>query len=199
MISTISSPRVGMILAAVLFAGVLLEGIPPSSGQGSSAQDSAVRPRPTEKSAKTKPCIAPEYRQFDFWIGDWDVVDADNPTTIVARARIDRILGGCVLHEDYQDTDGHKGQSFSIYDASANLWRQSWVTNRGEFLLIGGGFKDGAMVLSGSQRTDDGKEKQIRGVWKPMEGGVRETAVTSLDGGKSWKPWFDLLFRPHKL
>jgi ketosteroid isomerase-like protein len=30
-----------------------------------------------------------------------------------------------------------------------------------------------------------------------MSGGVRETAVTSTDGGKSWKPWFDLVFRPH--
>jgi hypothetical protein len=26
---------------------------------------------------------------------------------------------------------------------------------------------------------------------------VRETAVRSIDGQKSWQPWFDLIFRPH--
>jgi hypothetical protein len=31
-----------------------------------------------------------------------------------------------------------------------------------------------------------------------MTGGVRETAVTSTDGGTTWQPWFDLVFRPHK-
>lgn len=35
-----------------------------------------------------------------------------------------------------------------------------------------------------------------RGVWKPEKGGVRESAVTSADGGKTWEPWFDLMFRP---
>jgi DICT domain-containing protein len=54
------------------------------------------------------------------------------------------------------------------------------------------------MVLSGADRTDDGKERRVRGIWKPEDGGVRETAVTSTDGGKTWKPWFDLVFRPHK-
>jgi hypothetical protein len=27
--------------------------------------------------------------------------------------------------------------------------------------------------------------------------GVRETAETSADGGTTWKPLFDLVFRPH--
>jgi len=43
----------------------------------------------------------------------------------------------------------------------------------------------------------DGKSKLIRGTWKSVAGGVRETAVSSTDDGKTWKPWFDLMFRPH--
>jgi hypothetical protein len=35
-------------------------------------------------------------------------------------------------------------------------------------------------------------------MWKPVNGGVRETAFSSTNGGKTWKPWFDLMFRPHK-
>jgi ketosteroid isomerase-like protein len=149
------------------------------------------------ESARTPPCAAPEYRQFDFWIGDWDVFDVDNPAKQVARVHVDRILDGCVLREDYQDTEGHKGQSFSIYDASRRSWHQSWVTNRGQVLQLNGGLESGHVTLNASELTADGKEKQIRGVWKPVAEGVRETAVTSIDGGKNWEPWFDLMFRPH--
>ena len=90
-----------------------------------------------------------------------------------------------------------KGQSFSIYDASRGIWHQSWVTNRGKLLVIEGKIEAGEMVLSGVEHTAEG-QTIIRGRWKPVDGGVRETAVTSADGGKTWKRWFDLLFRPHK-
>jgi ketosteroid isomerase-like protein len=53
------------------------------------------------------------------------------------------------------------------------------------------------MVLAGAERGADGAEKLVRGAWKAINGGVRETAVTSLDAGKTWQPWFDLVFRPH--
>lgn len=58
------------------------------------------------------------------------------------------------------------------------------------------------MVLSGVDHAADShgnsEAKLVRGSWKPVNDGVRETAVTSLDGGKTWTPWFDLVFRPHK-
>lgn len=138
-------------------------------------------------------CAAPAYRQFDFWIGDWDVFDMDSPSK-VARAQVDLILDGCVLREDYQSKDGRKGQSFSIYDASRDVWHQTWVTDRGVLLVIEGKFEGGMMILSG---LDPAKGALVRGEWKPESGNVRETAVTSSDGGKTWKPWFDLVFRPH--
>ena len=135
-------------------------------------------------------CVASAYRQFDFWAGDWDVFEVGNSVQ-VAHARVDLILDGCVLREKYQGTDGHEGQSFTMYDASRNLWHQSWVTNRGEMLEIEGKIEGDEMVLSGK---DHAKGELVRGAWKPVNGGVRETAVTSTDGGKTWKPWFDLMF-----
>ncbi|HEY6252412.1 MAG TPA: nuclear transport factor 2 family protein [Candidatus Angelobacter sp.] len=149
----------------------------------------------SSQSPASASCAAPEYRHFDFWIGDWDVFESDKATP-VAHVLVDRILGGCVLREDYQDTEGHKGQSFSIYDASRKVWHQSWVTNRGQLLIIEGQLHEGAMVLSGSDHTAQGQERLVRGNWKPVSSGVRESAVTSTDGGKTWSPWFDLLFRP---
>jgi len=139
-------------------------------------------------------CTAPEYHQFDFWVGDWDAFDFDNPNTKVARTKVDRILDGCVLRENYEGADGHEGQSLNVYDASRKLWHQSWVTNRGEMLELEGKYQDGAMVLSGSDHAKHGQ--LVRGTWTAVKGGVREVGETSDDGGKTWKPWFDIVFRP---
>jgi hypothetical protein len=45
------------------------------------------------------PCAAPEFHQFDFWIGDWDTFEID-AKKVVARNRVDLILDGCVLRDD---------------------------------------------------------------------------------------------------
>lgn len=145
---------------------------------------------------KSTACSAPEFRQFDFWAGDWDAFDVDNPNTAAARAHVDPILDGCVLHEDYRGTNGSHGESFTIYDATRKVWHQSWVTNRGVLLTIEGKMENGEMVLSGVDRTSDGKERHVRGTWKPVPGGVSEVALRSIDGGKTWQPWFDMMFRP---
>jgi hypothetical protein len=151
-----------------------------------------------ETAPKAAPCTAPEYHQFDFWIGDWDGFDMDKPTVVVARNHVDRILGGCVLREDYRGTDRSEGQSFNIYDASRKVWHQTWVTNHGRLLVMEGRFHSGKMILAGADRTADGKERRVRGIWKPEKTGVRETAFTSIDAGKTWQPWFDMIFRPHQ-
>jgi hypothetical protein len=60
---------------------------------------------------KPSPCAGPEYRVFDFWVGDWDAFDVGNPAP-VARVRVDRILDGCVLREDYQQTGWDERSEF---------------------------------------------------------------------------------------
>jgi hypothetical protein len=140
-------------------------------------------------------CAQPQYHQFDFWIGRWEVFDIDQPGSPVAHVNVDRILGGCVVHERYDGVNGSHGESFSIYDASEKLWRQSWVTNRGKSLVIEGNWKAGEMILTGMDRSL-GPPTQVQGIWKPVKGGIREVAVRSADRGQTWKPWFDLMFRP---
>jgi hypothetical protein len=158
----------------------------------------ALVPRPSPAAKAGNACNAPEYHQFDFFVGDWDAFDTSDPTHAVARNRVQLILDGCVLLEDYEGNDGHEGQSFSIYDASRKIWHQTWVTNNGKLLVIEGKLENGAMVLSGSDLTPEGARRMVRGTWKQFPGGVRENAVTSVDGGKSWQVWFDMEFRPHQ-
>ena len=144
------------------------------------------------------PCAGSAYRQFDFWIGNWDVFDVERPAVVVAHARVELILNGCVLHEVYQSLDGHKGESFSIYDGTRDTWHQSWVNDHGYLLTIEGRLRDGAMILEGTDHLSDGKPRQVRGQWRSQDHGVREAAVRSTDGGVTWVPWFDLLFLPHR-
>lgn len=165
----------------------------------SAAAGAARRPiAAAQATSQPSACSAPEYHQLDFWIGDWDAYDVGAPKTPVARARVDRLLDGCVLKENYQGVTGGEGQSFSIYDSARKVWHQSWVTNRGKLLVIEGQFKNGEMVLSGTDYFTPA-HPIIRGTWKPdpQAGGVRETAVTSTDNGATWQPLFDLIFRPH--
>lgn len=172
--SILQSVRVGcrFAIAVLMLSGLLF-----------AASDST---RPPDASA----CSSPENRQFDFWAGDWDVFDYGSAVR-VASARVDLILNGCVLHEDYRGADGHEGQSFTTYDPIKHEWQQSWVTNRGETLELQGKFSSGKIELTGE---DHKAGTIVRGWWQPEGGGVRETAVTSADNGKSWKPWFDIMF-----
>lgn len=143
-------------------------------------------------------CAAPVYRQFDFFAGNWDAYDVQAPEKTVAHNKVDVILDGCVIHEDYRQNDGLHGESYSLYDTARKVWHQSWVTNRGELLLLDGGLQGNRMVFTGTQLTRDGKPSLLRGVWYRQGDGVRETATRSLDGGKTWQPVFDMLFKPHR-
>jgi hypothetical protein len=144
-------------------------------------------------------CGDASYRQLDFWLGDWDVFDLGGEAA-VARAHIARILDGCVVHELYESADvgGTRGESFSIFDRSRGVWHQTWVTARGALLQIEGTARAGRVELAGSYLDAQRQRVQIRAAWWPATEGVREQAETSRDGGHSWKPEFDLVFRPHR-
>lgn len=139
-------------------------------------------------------CGSPEFRQFDFWIGDWNAFDSKTGEK-VAHVRVEPILDGCVLQESYDGADGHRGKSLSVYDATRGVWHQTWVTNQGQLLAIEGKWQGNVMTLAGSRHTNTGVVGQlVRGTWKPTQDGVREVAVVSDDAGTSWT-WFDLTFK----
>lgn len=166
-------------------------------GVALAASGSAGPSRATAAQAQQPACSSPQYRQFDFWLGDWDVVDAATHER-VARARVRSILGNCVVLEEYRGSTGIVGRSFSIYDVTRDVWHQTWVTDRGRLLAIEGHFRGGVMEMEGSDRAAAGApERWVRGRWQALGHGVRESAVRSIDAGKSWQPWFDLTFRPH--
>jgi hypothetical protein len=143
-------------------------------------------------------CSAKEYHQLDFWIGDWDTFETDTPGgASIARARVEPIAQGCAIHELYEQGDGLVGDSILSYDPVRKQWQQTWVTNRGSLMVLWGNFKDGALILEGEAHLRDGKSVMQRITWQAQDSGVRESAVLSKDGGKTWTAAFDVLFRKH--
>src|ERR1700761_4900035 len=139
--------------------------------------------------APAVPCSAPEYRQFDFWLGDWDVT---NPAGKVAgHNHVTKEYGGCVLQEHWTGAGGSLGSSFNIYDPVRKVWHQTWVDNGGTLLEIEGGLKAGSMVMTGEQLQADGTKLLNRITWTPKDGKVRQHWETSVDGGKTWATAFD--------
>ena len=143
-------------------------------------------------------CRSPEYRQFDFWVGDWDAYDLPDTAKTVARIHVTSIMDGCALREVYVQKDGLNGESFSLWDASRGRWHQSWVTNRGALLLLEGRLEGERMVLTAPEWKPDGSSMLLRGIWWRDGANVRHQAERSTDGGRTWVPVWDMVFRPHR-
>jgi hypothetical protein len=148
---------------------------------------------PSVLASQTPPptCAAPEYRQFDFWLGTWDVFNPQGKE--VGTNTITLELNGCVLHEHWESVAGaHRGQSFNIYDRTSGRWHQTWVANNGNLLLLDGGLRDGNMVLEGRSVRANGATVQNRITWsREPDGSVRQLWEQSTDGGKTWSAGFD--------
>ena len=137
-------------------------------------------------------CADLSFRQFDFWVGDWNVATVDGK--LVGRDRVEKAYGGCVLQEHWTSVDGGTGGSLTLYDASRKLWHQTWVDSTGTLVVLEGGLKDGRMVMTGEMTGSDGKRQQDRMSWTPKDGKIRQLWETSEDGGKSWSIIFDVTY-----
>ncbi len=134
------------------------------------------------------PCNAPEYRAFDFWLGQWTVTTPDGK--VAGSNRIESEYDGCVLHERY--TAGKfRGESLNIYDPGRGVWHQTWVDNQGTLLLLEGGLVQDAMILEGQTAGAEGQVVRHRITWTPgADGSVRQFWQTTNTAGE-WETAFD--------
>jgi hypothetical protein len=143
--------------------------------------------------ARLPTCDAAEYRQLDFWVGDWDVTSHGQPA---GKNLVTREEDGCLVHEHWTGASGDTGQSFNFYDRGDQKWHQVWVSNSGNVLDLAGTYVDGTLTYYGRNRRPDGRMLEHRlSFHANPDGSVRQLWQTSADGGATWKESFDGLYR----
>ncbi len=139
--------------------------------------------------AAPAPCTAPEYRQFDFWVGHWTVRDAGGE--MAGSNRISLEERGCVLIEAWQGAQGGTGRSYNYFDPAAGMWRQNWISP-GVLIDIAGGMVGGSMALEGHiVYTAKAQRRPFRGTWTALPDGRVRQFFEEKRGDEGWQPWFE--------
>lgn len=134
-------------------------------------------------------CQKDEHRQFDFWLGQWQVVRDDGQ--LAGSNQITKGYNGCVIKERYQAGSGFHGESVNIFDVTTGRWHQTWVDSSGLLLQLQGGWEDGEMVLQGDRQNLQGVKIQDKITWRVNgDGSVRQLWQSKVAGG-DWQITFD--------
>ncbi|MEL6359481.1 MAG: hypothetical protein AAFR21_00245 [Pseudomonadota bacterium] len=169
--------RLGLLSAAIVLVG----------GQEASAQTntSPVTPSNAQQSA----CSSEAYRQFDFWLGTWDVTDPSGKH--VGVNRITSAENGCLILERWEGASGSTGQSMNFYDPIEDTWRQVWVSSGAVIDYTGGLSVDGDMVLTGEIHYHNGRSASFTGTWSLLADGRIKQHFQQLNSDTGeWRDWF---------
>jgi hypothetical protein len=165
---------------------------------------------PGVSAAQHGPAAAPpaqtpprEATQFDFMVGQWELVVKPLATSLAARIhgaprlsgtwKAWRALDGWGIEDELRITDASGNpRAFShavrVYDATARRWNVSLLdVYRGVFTTSTADWRDGAM-LTASQSTDaDGKRYLVRTRYYDVTPtGFRYQQDRSADDGRTW-------------
>ncbi len=142
-------------------------------------------------------CDTPAFRQFDFWVGDWNVTSGGEQA---GTNNVTMEEEGCLIHEHWKGSEAMQsgtGQSFNFYDRADHKWHQVWVDSHGQVLVFVGEYWDGRLVLAGQRPAAQGRSlvQHKLTFFRNGDGTVRQLWEASRDGGKTWRTVFDGLYR----
>jgi len=147
------------------------------------------------------PCTTDSlYRQFDFWIGEWEVFGKNGKKA--GDSKIELILDSCIILENWKSAGGvYSGKSFNTYNANTRQWQQTWVDN------VGGSTEYLEGSLSGNKMTFRTKtfafSKDTIAIrrltfYNLSPDRVRQVGEITKDNGNSWSTEYDLEYRRKK-
>jgi tetratricopeptide (TPR) repeat protein len=141
-----------------------------------------------------RPCMySAEAKQFDFWIGEWDVFNLQGQK--VGTSMIQQISAGCGILENWRDAFGNEGKSINFYDANTQKWHQYWIGAAGGPLRYSGVYQDRAIMYDGEPSTVAGRTTLSRLTFFNLDGNtVRQFAEQSADDGKTWTVTYDFKY-----
>ena len=142
----------------------------------------------------SKPCeFSPEHRQFDFWVGDWDVKTPQGQ--LAGTNTVQRLEDGCLILENWTGSQGGTGKSINFYTAGTGKWRQTWVSSTAGVTDYQGSYKEGAMRFEGETTASNGTKLLLKLTFFNLgPDRVRQLAEQSPDGGKTWAVTYDFTY-----
>jgi len=149
-----------------------------------------------EQQQPTYSCNAiAEHRQFDFWLGQWEVTDKAG-NTVYGHNEISKHNSGCLLLEQWRSSRGGTGSSINYYDPVQGQWHQDWVDASSIIHTAGGIDDEGAMVMQGTiTYLEERREAGFRASWTLLgDARVRQSFEEQDDQGQ-WQPWFEGYYR----
>jgi len=141
--------------------------------------------------AQTSPCTGEAFQQFDFWLGEWEVVSVPDGQ-FAGINKITKEEGGCLILERWEAVNGSTGQSYNYYNPATQKWRQIWVSASSMIDYEGGLTESGSMKLVGTiTYPGTGKQADFTGEWTSNANGTVTQHFEQYDAvTQTWKPWF---------
>ena len=142
------------------------------------------------------PCEDPEFKQFDFWLGDWTVASAAGGGT-GGSSHISKEMAGCVVWENWTSTGTpYFGKSYNTWNPNLKRWEQYWVDTSAGVMFFHGELKNDIM----DYWTDDVPQASGGTLLRHLQffnlgpDKVRQFSQGSSDGGKTWHTEYDLIY-----
>jgi tetratricopeptide (TPR) repeat protein len=152
------------------------------------------------------PCMGNQQsREFDFWIGEWDVYP-NGTTQLVGDSKIELASGGCMILENWTALGPfpNTGKSMNYVNTSTGKWEQLWIGSGGMNInnpqkFINGVYSDGAMRFDFEQSNQQGQKQIGRFIFfNQGPDQVRQFNEVSSDGGKTWTTSYDFIYKRRK-
>lgn len=141
---------------------------------------------------RAQACSAPEFRQFDFWLGDWQVRKPDGSPD--GSAHIEVVPNGCAVLEYRTFANGDVGTAINIFDPLSRQWEQLWSSPGTTVRLKGKPAAASAMAMDG-ELVSPRAALPLRVTWEARPGReVMQRFEVQRDG--QWKPLFQSLYVP---
>jgi tetratricopeptide (TPR) repeat protein len=153
----------------------------------------------TAREKRRRPCLySSESRQFDFWLGEWDVFNPQGQSA--GTSVIQQVAEGCGLLENWTDRFGTTGKSINFYDSAAQKWNQYWIGANGVPGRYSGVYRDAAMRYEGEPSVANGVTRLSRLTFFNLDADtVRQLSEQSVDGSKTWTTVYDLKYVRKKI
>lgn len=140
----------------------------------------------------------PQMRQFDFWVGTWDVF-ATGTEKLVGKNIIEIASGGCMLLENWTalGPQGGSGKSMNYVNPETKKWEQLWIGSGGPpQKFVDGEYRDNAMRFTFTQVDQQGRKQIGRFIfYNEGPNQVRQFNEVSSDDGKTWTTVYDLTYK----